>query len=126
MELTVLQLAIIGAVASFLAAVIRLVTAKFFGGKVLSRGTVTVIAYLVSAGLAFAFKFQDLPVFGPDLAENVNLVVTYVTALFGAATLVYNIVLATVLDKLGMSSEKLLAKYGPPVQELTPGAGFRG
>ena len=90
---------------------IRFVVAKF-SGVVLSRGWISIVAYIASAVMAFVFMFASIPdLSGGDIANNVTAIMTFVTALFGAATLIYNIVLKQLLDKLGISSVKLIAKF---------------
>ncbi len=125
MELTVLQLAIIGLVVTALAAGIKIVVAKF-SGVVLSRGWISIVAYIASALLAFVFLFAKLPeLSGGDIADNVTAIMTFVTALFGAATLIYNLLLARLLEKLGLSTEKLLAKFSKEAEPIG-GNQFRG
>ena len=111
MELTLLQVALVGGAASVLAFIIRFVVAKF-SGVVLSRGWITVVAYVVSVLLAFGFSYQYLPILGGDPAEIVNAIVTFASALFGLATLIYNLLLGQLLGKLGMASEALKRKFG--------------
>ena len=104
MELSPEQILIIGFVASFLATAIRLVTV-WLGGPALGKGVMSIIAGAVSLGLAFLFFPSQWPVFGDPLqflAEWLTLLSAYV----GVATLIYNIVLDKLLNKVNLTPER--------------------
>ena len=107
MELTVEQLVLIGLLASVIVLLIRLVMAYF--GVDIPRLWVTVIAFVVSVVLGYLWTPVGPPPLGDPLALAVWLVET-ATVVLGMATLVYNVLLQKILDGLGWSANKLLAK----------------
>ena len=104
MELTPLQIAIIGLVASALTQGIKFASAKL--GKDISRFWITVICYAVSVGMAIVFSSQQLNIGGGDPAEWMSSLLAAATAVFGLATLIYNLILRQVFDKLGITGLK--------------------
>jgi hypothetical protein len=100
--MTEIQLFVIGAVASVIVWVLKM-------SKVTVKSSwLTVLVYVVSLLLAFAFAAPALPLFPAfvDLASFVPLFIAWVgellvpiSAFVGFATLVYNTLLKQVLDK---------------------------
>jgi len=107
MELDPEKLVLIGFVASIVIWLIRLVVAYF--GIDISRFWVTVVAFVVSIALGFLWTPVGPPPMGDPLALA-SWVVQTAVAVLGMATLVYNVLLQKILDGLGWSSNKLLAK----------------
>ncbi len=100
--LTDMQLIVIGIVASAIVWTLKLTQAK------LSAGWLSALVYVVAAALAYIFVPVALPAFPPftDLATFIPAVIAWVGALLiplsafaGFATLVYNVLLKTILEK---------------------------
>ena len=105
MELTVEQIFLVGLVASGISAVIRLLSAKF--GVELSKAVMTVIVSVVAFILAVLFNLPALPIY----VEPIQFVlewVTLISAYLGMATLIYNLILDKVLDKVNLTTERFL------------------
>ncbi|MHA2201908.1 MAG: hypothetical protein ACXABN_18745 [Candidatus Thorarchaeota archaeon] len=109
MELTPEQVIIVGLVASGLAAVVRLIVAKW-GNKVITKDWMTVIVSAVALILAVVFNIPNLPVYTDPLqylGEWTVLLASYL----GAATAIYNIILDKVLDVFpSLQVEKLVVE----------------
>lgn len=106
MELTALQLLIIGAVATALSAVLRLLVAKFKGVEI-GKGWMSVIAYVVSIVLAVVWLWPlQLPA-GGDPSEFVAALLGLASSVFGFATIIYNVLLSKLLDGVGLKVEEL-------------------
>ena len=98
MELTVLQLAGIGLIASVLTRGLQLV-ANNYGykpGRVVVNAGLFVLATVLA--VAFAAQSGSLPDFNSgDPAEIANTVLVFATAVLGSASLIYNLLLDKVL-----------------------------
>ena len=108
MELTPEQIWIIGIVASLLAALLRLLVAKF-GNFEISKFWMTIIVAVVAFVLAVVFG--GLPALPPylDPFQYVLAWATILTGYLGAATAIYNLILDKVLNAVGLDAEKLAA-----------------
>ena len=107
MELTEVQLFLIGAVASVIVWLVKFIRSRW--GSI-PAGWLTGAVYLVSAVLAWIFAPLALPALPPfvDLASFVPAFLQWfaellvpLSAFVGFATLVYNILLKQVLDNAG-------------------------
>jgi hypothetical protein len=104
MELTVVQVTIIGLVATVLTAAIRLVVAKF--NVVLHKGWMSVVAYVASVLLAVAFQWPlELPSYA-DPSAFVNQLLVLAGTVLGFATLIYNVLLDKVLSYFNLTVER--------------------
>lgn len=106
MELDTFQLLVIGFVASVFAQVFKLIVAKL--GSEVPRIWVTVAAFVISLVLAVVFMKPALPPAGDP--NFVLALVQLATAVLGAATVIYNILLAKVFEKIGLSASAVLAR----------------
>ena len=115
MELTDVQLFIIGAAASIVVWVVKLLRSK--GGDI-STPWLTALVYVASAVLAWVFApvalpplppFVDLATFIPALLVWIGDLLVPLSAFVGFATLVYNVFLKQVLDNLGARLRKAFA-----------------
>jgi len=105
MELTAQQIMLIGFIASLLSVGVKLFSAKF--GIELSKAWMTAIVAVISIVLAVLFNLPALPVYTDPMqyaAEWIALASGYV----GFATIIYNILIDKVLDKLKLTSERFL------------------
>ena len=107
MELTVVQIAIIGLVAVVLIQVIKLLAAKL--GVVLSKFWVSVVAMVFSIALAVVWQLPKLPVVSDPLEFLLELL-QVVGGVVGFATLIYNLLLEKLLDGLGLTVARFLQK----------------
>lgn len=107
MELTVVQIAIIGLVAVVLIQVIKLLAAKL--GVVLSKFWVSVVAMVFSIALAVVWQLPKLPVVTDPLEFLLELL-QVVGGVVGFATLIYNLLLEKLLDGLGLTVARFLRK----------------
>ena len=107
MELTEVQMFVIGAVASVIVWIVKFARENWGG---IPAGWLTAAVYVVSAVLAWFFAPLALPSFPPfiDLASFVPAFLDWIGALLvplsafvGFATLVYNVLLKQVLDTAG-------------------------
>lgn len=106
MELDTLQLLIIGAVASIVTQLLKLLAARL--GYEVPRWIVTIVLYVVSAALAFFFLKPVLP--DPNSPTFIPDLIALATTVLGAATVIYNIILDKVFPSLRMTVERQLAK----------------
>jgi len=107
MELTVVQIAIIGLVAVVLIQVIKLLAAKL--GVVLSKFWVSVVAMVFSIALAVVWQLPKLPVVTDPLEFLLELL-QVIGGVVGFATLIYNLLLEKLLDGLGLTVARFLRK----------------
>ena len=107
MELTVVQIAIIGLVAVVLIQVIKLLAAKL--GVVLNKFWVSVVAMIFSIALAVVWQLPKLPVVTDPLEFLLELL-QVVGGVVGFATLIYNLLLEKLLDGLGLTVARFLQK----------------
>ena len=105
MELTPEQVFLVGLFASILSAVLRFIAART--GKEIGKGWMTVVVAVVSMVLAIIFNLPQLPVY-TDPLQYIGEWATLLSAYIGAATAIYNILLAQVLDKLDITVERFL------------------
>lgn len=124
MELDAIQMFLIGLAASGLAGGFRWAIAKW-GENVISRRWATAVVYVLSIVLAALFNLDELPALTDNFVDNANVIVAYVTALFGWATIVYNFFLAAFFEKIGWDTEGLLSKF-ITIKEIGGGSGLRG
>ena len=101
-----LQLIIIGIVASLLAAGLRFLAARFTG-VVLEKGWMTIVAGAASLILAVIFQPPQLPIY-VDPLQYIGEWLVLLSAYVGAATAIYNILLAKLLEKLNLTAERFL------------------
>lgn len=90
MEFDVVQLAILGGVASVFTQALRLLAEHF--GYVPSKIVVNVAVFVIA--VAIAVGFSGIPELGPDAVTGI---VTFAVSIAGSALLIYNIVLDKVL-----------------------------
>lgn len=107
MELDTFQLLVIGFVASVFAQVFKLIAARL--GSEVPRLWITVAAFVISLVLAVVFMKPALP--PVDDPNFVLALVQLATAVLGAATVIYNVLLAKVFDKLSLSAAKVLERF---------------
>ena len=106
---------LLGLIAIVLTQGIKFIFARL--GKPIHRGWITVATYVVSCGVAVLWDiptFPVLPVMSGDPSLVVNAVLTYageilalVSTIVGFATLIYNVLLEKVFDKLGLTPSKI-------------------
>jgi hypothetical protein len=71
----------------------------------------TVIAYVLSLGLAVAWLWPfELPALG-DPAQFMAALLALASSVLGFATLIYNVLLDKLLDAMGLAVEKLAARF---------------
>jgi len=108
MELTEVQVFLIGAVASVIVWLVKFARDKWGG---ISSGWLTVGVYIMSGILAWIFAplslpalppFVDLASFVPALLEWFGALLIPLSAFVGFATFVYNALLKKVLDDIGV------------------------
>jgi len=102
---------LIGFIALILAQIVKIVFAKL--NKPIHRGWITVITYIVSFVVAALWNipsFPALPVVAGDPSIVVSAVLAYageilaiVSGVVGFATLIYNVLLERVFERLGLS-----------------------
>lgn len=111
MELSTVQLFIVGAVAGLLAQAVKLVAVKI-KKEAIGEKPVMLIVFAVSFVLGGAFMWPQLqPLFvAGEPFEIVQNLLSGMTAVAGAAWAVYGLLLGQVMDKLGLSQQKLLEK----------------
>jgi hypothetical protein len=106
MELSESQLFLVGLIASGLAALLRLLTAKFANFEIGKLG-MTIIVGVIALVTAVLFSVPQLPVYVDPLqylGEWLALATVYV----GSATVIYNIVLDKVLDAIKLNTERFI------------------
>jgi type IV secretory pathway TrbL component len=109
MELEVWQILLIGVIASILTQAIRLIAARFGNSKI-PREVVSWIAAVVSLALAGLWLAPSVPRL-EDPMDFLNLLINQASAIVGFAFLIYNVLLARLIEKLGLSIEEALTKY---------------
>ena len=97
MELDLVQLAILGGIATVLVAILRFAASKF--GWVPGHGIVALIVFGVSVVVAYFFAKPILPPLGDPMAFAVAIT-QLALAVLGVAVLVYEWLLKKVLDGL--------------------------
>jgi hypothetical protein len=107
MELTPDQVLIVGVVASILVVVLNFIAANF--GYKLGKGTLTIVVAVVSGLLAVLFNLPKLPVY-VDPLQYVGEWLALLSAYVGIATLVYNLIIDKVLQRLNLTQERFLKK----------------
>lgn len=110
MELTAVQIYIVGAVATVLAAGVRLLAARFQGFEI-SKFWMTILVSAISLGLAVVFSPPNLPVY-VDPITFLGEWIAIISGYLGAATIVYNLLLDKLLDAVGLKTEKIAAANG--------------
>jgi hypothetical protein len=104
-ELTELQIYLVGLLASGLAIGLRLLSAKF--GFELGKGVMTVVVGILSFILAMLFNPPALPPY-VDFLQYIGAWLLLVTPYIGAATIIYNVILDKILDRLSLTTERFL------------------
>lgn len=99
-ELSVLQLAIIGFLASALIQAIKLISAKF--NFVLSKEWIAVVAFVVSVILAIIWMTPQVILTG-DPATVVVSVIKVAGEVVGFATVIYLVLLKRIIDGMGLN-----------------------
>lgn len=111
MELTTVQVVLIGLIATVLAQGVKLIRAWF--KKDTSKAAVSGIAYLISLVFAFfALGLQTPPEGGWTFMAALDLVINQSASVLGFATLVYNLLLDKVFTALQWTKEKVLLLRG--------------
>lgn len=111
LELTPLQLAIVGLIATALSQGVKLLAAKL-GDKKLSGELVTVIVWVVSFLTTAAFLWPQI---GPllttpgDAAEVAGRLATVAFGVAGASYVVYNLLAQRVLEKFNLNQFRVLS-----------------
>src|SRR3989304_10489771 len=105
MELSAEQLLLLGLVASVLSQLAKLLLAKF--GYDTSRLVITIIVVVVSVALGYVWLKPELPTYTDPMQFAVALLVA-ATAVFGFATLIYNVLLSKVFEVLTWTKDRLL------------------
>lgn len=108
MELTLVQLAAAGAVATVLVQVLKWGSLWF--GWTYSKLTKQIAAFVVSIILATVWLLPDLTVGGEDPVSFINSILQAATAVFAYGTAFYVVILDRVLEALNLSVAKLKAK----------------
>ncbi len=106
MDLSLEQLYLIGLFAGLLAQGIKLVSARF--GYTPSKLVTSVIVVVVALLLAFFFMKPALP--DPSAPDFIPQLANLVTALVGAAMVIYNVLLAKLFELLGWTTAKVASK----------------
>ena len=97
MELSAEQLLLLGLVASVLSQLAKLLLAKF--GYSTSRLVITIIVVVVSVALGYVWLKPELPTYTDPMQFALALLVA-ATAVFGFATLIYNVLLFKIFEVL--------------------------
>jgi len=97
LELSVIQLFIIGAIASVVLQILKLISAKFNWKP--STMVVTLIGFVISIALAYFWTAPTLPPM-TDPMEFTKALLEAATGVVGAAMVIYNVLLKALLEKL--------------------------
>lgn len=108
MELTPAQIIIIGLVASILAQVIKMIAAKY-GQKFFTKAVVSWIVMGFSLVLSVLWLGPKFPPID-DPANFLLVLFQVLTQTAGFAVLIYNVLLARVLEKIGFDPQRFLPK----------------
>src|SRR5512146_2477762 len=108
MTLTPEQLILIGLVATVAAYLLRLLAIQLFKTKI-DRDWVTGIAFVLSLILSVLWMLPTLPPV-VDFGSLVAVLVDKAAAVLGFATIIYNVLLERILQKLNVDVDSLLAK----------------
>ena len=106
MELTIEQLVLLGLVASLIAQTIKWLSATF--GVKLQSWVISLVVVLVSVVFSRLWAPQQFPAPGEDIMLFINQLLTFIGAVVGFATLIYNFLLKAVLDKVGLGVDQIL------------------
>lgn len=129
MELTAVQIIVIGLVASFVAQGVKILAART--GKPIGRKWVTVALMIVAIFLSFIWARPALPTW-PAPVEDPMAYATLILAFFGQllavasaiigfAVLIYNLLLERVFEKLGAGKEYIaMTSYAAATRNLPP------
>lgn len=105
MELSALQLLLIGAIASALAQGAKLLLADF--GYNTTRLVITIVTVVVSVALGWFWLKPELPPM-TDPMQFANALLVAASAVFGLATLIYNVLLTRIFEFLGWVKTRFL------------------
>ena len=111
MELNLLQLTVLGLVASALAQGYKLLFAKF--GKDVSGKVATGVVALLSIGFSYFWLQPTLPVLTDNPILFVSEIIALAGTVLGFATAIYNWLLVKVFEKLDLVKTRYI-KSGPP------------
>lgn len=100
------QLLLIGFIASLLAQGVKLALAQF--GKDIHRGWLTGIAFVISVGLAYWWFPVEVLIVPDDPMATAVALATAASAVLGSATLIYNVLVQKIFEKLDWTKERLL------------------
>lgn len=116
MELSPEQVLLVGLIAGFLVQGFKLASARW--GEVIHRRVITVILFVIGLVLAYVFTrpaLPALPAIGEDPAVFAGLVLVFAGELIsvaagivGFATVIYNLLLQKVFERLGWTSENVI------------------
>jgi hypothetical protein len=95
-ELSVIQLFIIGTIASVVLQILKLISAKFNWKP--STRVVTLIGFVISVALAYFWTAPTLPPI-IDPMEFAKALLEAATGVIGAAMVIYNVLLKALLEK---------------------------
>ena len=106
MELSPEQIFIVGAIASVIGVIVKLLTAKISGFSI-SKFWMTIIVSVVSFVLAVVFNLPALPEY-LDPIQYVAAWLALISGYLGSATLIYNLLLDKILDKLEFTASRFI------------------
>ena len=112
MELSPLQIAVIGTVCSILVQIVKMVMAKSKSVKVNKKGA-QMIALATSVLLAALFMWPTLTLPTGSPVEYIEQTITLTGTVFGFATVIYTLVLKQFLDGIGFTEDKVLKTPEP-------------
>lgn len=108
MNLDLLQLAVLGVVASVLAQAYKLVAAKL--GTDTSKKVLMGVISVVSIAIGYLWVRPQLPVMGDEPLKFVEELFSVALSILGSATVIYRWLLSAVFDKLKLVKETFLPK----------------
>jgi len=116
MQLSADQLIFIGVVTTIVVQIVRLLSART-KQVVLNKTVITVVLMVVALFLAYIWARPVLPMWPTPVADPMSyalLIVDFIgklivvlSALFGFATIIYNLLVKAVFEKLGVGSDKI-------------------
>lgn len=115
-QLSASQVIIIGLVATVLVEILKFVAAKFQNVQ-LTRQVVSLVAFVVSLALALAWLLPSVIV-SPDPMQTALDLLQQAAEVLGFATLVYNLLLAQLLEKLEVGAKALLQKRRKEAEQM--------
>lgn|SRR3990167_997113 len=107
MELSVLQLVILGVVSSGIVQLAKLLLAKF--GYSTTRTVVTIIVVVVSVALGYVWLLPEVPPM-TDPMEYAGALLTAALSVFAFATVIYNVLLVKVFAALEWTKARFFVR----------------